>query len=122
MVGYSPWGCKDLETAEATAHVHTWQGRGGRWGHGQDPLEKAQTGKGVSWQRSREGSLVQTSGKSLGRGVPLRLPQGPGEPGGKHRRSCSQGRHSTAGGRDPESGCEPILPALFFLTRESQAV
>ena len=23
LVGYSPWGCKELETAEATQHFHT---------------------------------------------------------------------------------------------------
>ena len=31
VAGYSPWGRKDLDTAEATAHVHAWQGPGGRW-------------------------------------------------------------------------------------------
>ena len=24
LAGYSPWGCKDLDTTEVTAHVHAW--------------------------------------------------------------------------------------------------
>ena len=31
VAGYSPRGRKDLDTAEATAHAHAWQGQGGRW-------------------------------------------------------------------------------------------
>ena len=24
LVGYSPWGCKESDTTEATLHAHTW--------------------------------------------------------------------------------------------------
>ena len=121
---------KDRGAWQATVHgvAKTWtqlkrqhmrtHGRGGEGGgwHGQGPSREDLAWKGGELAEEKGGSLVQTSGESLGREVPLRLPQGPGDPGGKRRWSCSQGRH----GQEGESGCEPILPALFFLTRVRQ--